>query len=83
MTRSTVRSAAAPVTTAHFTRGLLVKNGTTRGHKQALCRACGQSIALNTGTAYFELDAAPALFDTAMRASAEGDSLRATGESST
>jgi len=57
----------------------LVKNGTTRGQKQALCRACGRSIALNTGTAYFELDAAPALFDTAIRALAEGNSLRATG----
>ena len=62
-----------------FRQGLLVKNGTTRGQKQALCRACGRSIALNTGTAYFELDAAPALFDTAIRALAEGNSLRATG----
>ena len=33
----------------------------------------------HTGTAYFELDAAPALFDTAIRALAEGNSLRATG----
>jgi hypothetical protein len=62
-----------------FRQGLLVKNGTTRGQQQALCRACGGSIALNTGTAYFELDAAPALFDTAIRALAEGNSLRATG----
>ncbi len=62
-----------------FRQGWLVKNGTTRGQKQALCRACGRSIALNTGTAYFELDAAPTLFDTAIRALAEGNSLRATG----
>src|SRR5260370_42286150 len=62
-----------------FQQGLLVKNGMTRGQKQALCRACGRSIALNTGTAYFELDAASALFDTAIRALAEGNSLRATG----
>jgi IS1 family transposase len=62
-----------------FRQGLLVKNGTTRGQKQALCRACGRSIALTTGTAYFELDAAPALFDIAIRALAEGNSLRATG----
>ncbi len=34
---------------------------------------------MNTGTAYFERDAAPALFDTAIRALAEGNSLRATG----
>ena len=33
----------------------------------------------HTGTAYFELDATPALFDTAIRALAEGNSLRATG----
>src|SRR5437660_11204410 len=62
-----------------FHQGLLVKNGTTRGQKQAVCRACGRSIALNTGTAYFELDAAPAIFATAIRALAEGNSLRATG----
>lgn len=62
-----------------FRQGLLVKNGATRGQKQALCRACGRSIALNTSTAYFELDAAPALFETAIRALAEGNSLRATG----
>ncbi len=61
-----------------FHQGLLVKNGTTRGQKQAVCRACGRSIALNTGTAYFERDAAPALFDTAIRALAEGNSLHAT-----
>jgi hypothetical protein len=51
----------------------------TRSKKQALCRACGRSIALNTGTAYFELDAPPELFETAIRALAEGNSLRATG----
>ena len=62
-----------------FRQGLLVKNGATRGQKQALCRACGRSIALNTATAYFELDAPPALFETAIRALAEGNSLRATG----
>src|SRR5215216_6409619 len=62
-----------------FRQGVLVKNGSTRGQKQALCRACGRSIALNTGTAYFELDAAPALFETAIRALAEGNLLRAPG----
>jgi IS1 family transposase len=34
---------------------------------------------LSSGTAYYELDAAPALFETAIRALAEGNSLRATG----
>lgn len=62
-----------------FRQGLLVKNGATRGQKQALCRACGRSVALNYGTAYFELDADPAIFETAIRALAEGNSLRATG----
>jgi len=62
-----------------FRQGLLVKNGATRGQKQALCRACGRSVALNYGTAYFELDADPLIFETAIRALAEGNSLRATG----
>jgi IS1 family transposase len=56
----------------------LIKNGATRGQKQALCRACGRSIALNYGTAYFELDSDPAIFEPAVRALAEGVSLRST-----
>src|SRR5439155_9759158 len=47
-----------------FPHSLLVKNGATRGQKQALCRACGRSIALNYGTASFELDSDPAIFET-------------------
>jgi hypothetical protein len=43
----------------------LVKNGTSRGYRQAICRACGQSVFLRYGTAYFELEADPAIFDTA------------------
>ncbi len=62
-----------------FRQGHLVKNGTTRGQRQALCRSCGRSIALSYGTAYFGLDAAPAQFETAVRALAEGNSLRGTG----
>jgi len=54
----------------------LVKNGATRGQKQALCRACGRSVALNYGTAYFELDSDPAIFEMTVRALAEGVSLR-------
>jgi IS1 family transposase/transposase-like protein len=61
-----------------FPQALLVKNGATRGQKQALCRACGRSIALNWGTAYFELDSDPMIFETAVRALAEGVSLRST-----
>lgn len=62
-----------------FWRSWLVKNGSTRGQKQARCQACGRSIALTYGTAYFDLDAEPALFDTVIRALAEGNGLRATG----
>lgn len=59
-------------------RSLLVKNGSTRGQKQARCQACGRSVALTYGTAYFDLDAEPALFDTVIRALAEGNGLRPT-----
>ena len=61
-----------------FDQGRLVKNGSTGVQKQALCRACGRSVALTYATAYFELDAAPDIFETAIRALAEGNSLRAT-----
>jgi len=56
----------------------LVKNGTSYGQKQALCRACGRSVYLRDGTAYFELDADPAIFETARRALAEGNGVRGT-----
>lgn len=59
-------------------QSLLVKNGSSRGYKKALCRACGQTVMLRYATAYFELEAEPAIFDTAIRALAEGNSLRST-----
>ncbi len=62
-----------------FRKGLMVKNGTSYGHPQALCKACGGSVALSYGTAYGDLEAAPAIFEMAIRALAEGNSLRATG----
>jgi IS1 family transposase len=61
-----------------FDQGLLVKNGTGHGYKQALCRACGSSVSVRFGTAYLGLEADPAIFETAVRALAEGNSLRAT-----
>ena len=61
-----------------FYRSSLVKNGTSRGHKQALCRECGTSVSLRYGTAYDHLNADPAIFETAVRALAEGNSLRST-----
>jgi len=57
----------------------MVKNGKSHGQPQALCKACGGSISLRYGTAYLGLEADPAIFETAVRALAEGNSLRATG----
>jgi len=62
-----------------FYEGRMVKNGSSHGQQaQALCKACGSSVALRYGTAYENLDADPALFETVVRALAEGNSLRAT-----
>lgn len=61
-----------------FHRGLFVKNGSSHGQRQALCRACGQSVSIRYGTAYWDLNADPAIFETAVRALAEGNSLRST-----
>ena len=61
-----------------FRQGLLVKNRTTRGQKQAFCRSGGRSIAVNYGTAYFELDNDPVIFETMSSALAEGVSLLTT-----
>lgn len=60
-----------------FRHGLLVKNGASHGQPQALCRACGTSVSVRYGTAYCELDAEPVIFETAVRALAEGNALRA------
>lgn len=61
-----------------FYRSSLVKNGSSHGQKQALCRECGTSVSLRYGTAYSDLHADPAIFETAVRALAEGNSLRST-----
>lgn len=61
-----------------FLQGCLVKNGTSRGQPRALCKACGESVVLSYGTAYYDLDTDPSLFEIAVRALAEGNSLRAT-----
>jgi IS1 family transposase len=57
----------------------MVKNGSSCGQKQGLCKACGSSVSLRYGTAYYDLEAEPVIFETAVRALAEGNSLRATG----
>lgn len=61
-----------------YAHSRLVKNGSSHGQKQALCRACGSSVSLRYGTAYADLQADPALFAMAVRALAEGNSLRST-----
>ena len=61
-----------------FEQSRLVRNGSSHGQKQALCRVCGQSVSLRYGTAYWDLNAREEVFDTAVRALAEGVSLRST-----
>jgi IS1 family transposase len=61
-----------------FYEGRMVKNGSSYGQKQGLCKACGSSVSLRYGTAYYDLEANPAIFETTVRALAEGNSLRAT-----
>ena len=62
-----------------FGQGRLVKNGSSHGQKQALCKACGTYVSMKYGTAYLDLHTEPAIFETAVRALAEGNSIRATG----
>jgi transposase-like protein/IS1 family transposase len=62
-----------------FKLGKMVKNGSSYGQPQALCRGCGSSVALRYATAYYGLESEPAIFETAVRALAEGNSIRATG----
>jgi transposase-like protein len=61
-----------------FYEGQMVKNGSSCGQKQGLCKACGSSVSWRYGTAYYDLEANPAIFEMAVRALAEGNSLRAT-----
>ena len=62
-----------------FRKGKLVKNGTNHGQPQALCKSCGSSVPLSYATAYYGLASDPLIFETAARALAEGNSIRATG----
>ncbi len=61
-----------------FDQGRIVKNGYSYGKKQALCRACGKSIMLSYGTAYFNLEGDAHIFEMGVRALAEGNSIRST-----
>jgi transposase-like protein len=51
-----------------FAQGYLVKNGTSRGQPRAWCKACEARVVLSYGTAYYGLEADPAIFETAVRA---------------
>jgi transposase-like protein len=62
-----------------FAQSQIVRNGTYRGQKQGLCQACYRSISLRYGTAYYGLESDPTVFEMAVRALAEGNSIRATG----
>jgi transposase-like protein/IS1 family transposase len=62
-----------------FHQGKMVKNGSSYGQPKALCKSCGSSVSLNYATAYYGLESDPAIFETAVRALAEGNSIRATG----
>jgi hypothetical protein len=53
-----------------FLQGQLVKNGRSHGQKQALCGACETCVSIRYGTAYLDLHAEPAIFETAVRAGA-------------
>lgn len=61
-----------------FSQGYLVQNGTSRGQPRAWCTACEASVVLSYGPAYYGLEADPTIFETAVRALAEGNALRAT-----
>ncbi len=45
-----------------------------------IMKACGSSVSLRYGTAYMRLEADPAIFETVVRALAEGNSLHATAQ---
>jgi IS1 family transposase/transposase-like protein len=62
-----------------FHKGKLVKNGSSGSQPKALCKGCGRAVALNYATAYYGLESDPAIFETAVRALAEGNSIRGTG----
>lgn len=61
-----------------FAQGELVRNGSSHGAKQARCCACGRIVSLTYGTPYFKLDTDPWIFELAVRALAEGNSIHST-----
>ncbi|NJN99485.1 MAG: hypothetical protein HC875_37990 [Anaerolineales bacterium] len=51
-----------------FRQGKMVKNGSSYGQPQALCKGCGSSVALSYATAYCDLESDWTIFETAVRA---------------
>ena len=62
-----------------FRQGRMVKNGSSYGQAQGLCKGCDRSVSLSYATAYYGLESEPVIFEMAVRALAEGNSIRATG----
>jgi hypothetical protein len=63
-----------------FRQALLVKNGSSHGHPQAWCRACGRRIAVTYGTAYFDRERDFVALRRKPRPAAENESRRAEAE---
>lgn len=61
-----------------FHHGDMVKNGSSNGQKRGRCQHCGKSVSLKYGTAYSGLEVDSSIFETAVRALAEGNSIRST-----
>jgi transposase-like protein len=57
----------------------LVRRGTDRGIPRLLCTMCKDTFSVRQGTAYFGVRAEDLNYTIAMRALAEGNSLRGTG----
>jgi transposase-like protein len=62
-----------------FRQGKMVKNGTSYVQPQPLCKGCGCSVALSYTTAYYGLESDPAIFETAVGALTEGNSICTAG----
>ena len=57
----------------------LARRGCDRGIPRLLCNVCDGTFSVRHGTAYFEIRAEERIYTIAMRALAEGNSLRGTG----
>lgn len=58
-----------------FYHGNMAKNGSSKGQPRGRCQHCGRSVSLKYGTAYYGLETDHSIFDIAIRALAEGNSI--------